>query len=122
MSSIGGSEKCKITDAKLHVLIVTLSTTDNVNLTKQWSERFKRSVYWNTYQTKPAQVTEKGKNLYEPLNASSQGVRGLFALAYFVAACAENVEAGTKDNKKYFLTREEIKNYNVWKKLLWSTN
>ena len=31
--------------AKLHVPIVTLSTKDNVNLTKQLSDRFKRSVY-----------------------------------------------------------------------------
>ena len=30
-----------------NVLIVTLSTKDNVNLTKQLNEEFKRSVYWN---------------------------------------------------------------------------
>ena len=35
LSSAGDSEKFKITDAKLHVPIVTLSTKDNVNLTKQ---------------------------------------------------------------------------------------
>ena len=28
---------------------VTLSTKDNVNLTKQLNEGFKRSVYWNEY-------------------------------------------------------------------------
>ena len=37
LSSDGDSEKFKITDAKLHARIVTLSTEDNVNLTKQWS-------------------------------------------------------------------------------------
>ena len=62
--------KCKITDAKLHVPIVTLSTKDSVNLTKQLTEGFKRSVYWNSYQTKPARVIEKGKNIYELLNSS----------------------------------------------------
>ena len=35
----------KITSTKLYVLIVTLSTKDNVNLTKQLNEGFKRSVY-----------------------------------------------------------------------------
>ena len=30
-----------------NVPIVTLSTKDNVNLTKQLNEEFKRSVYWN---------------------------------------------------------------------------
>ena len=45
--------------------------------------------------------------------ASFQGIRRLFVLAYVVAAGAANDEAGIKDNKKYFLPREEIKNYNV---------
>ena len=42
----------KITNTKLYVPIVTLSTKDNLNLTKQINERFKRPVYWNEYKTK----------------------------------------------------------------------
>ena len=61
MSSAGDSAKFEITDAKLHVPIVTLSTKNSVNLTKQLSEWFKWSVYWNSYQTNPAKVIEKGK-------------------------------------------------------------
>ena len=95
LSSVGNSAEFEITDAKLHVLIVTLSTKDSVNLTKQLSEGFKRSVYWNNYQRKPSKVTEKGKNRCELLNASFQGVRRLFVLAYVV---------------------------NRWRKLLQSTN
>ena len=110
LSSSGDSAKFEITDAKLHVPIVTLSTKDSVNLTKQLSEGFKRSVYWNSYQTKVAKLTEKGKNVYELLNASFQGVRRLFVLAYVVAT---NDEAGIKDNRKYFLPRGEINNDNV---------
>ena len=113
LSSAGDSAKFEITDAKLHVPIVTLSTKDSVNLTKQLSEGFKRSVYWNNYQTKPAIVIEKGTNIYELLYASFQDVRRLFVIAYIVAAGAANDEAGIKDNKKYFLPRGEIKNYNV---------
>ena len=64
LSSDGDSAKFNIADAKLHVLIVTLSIKDNVNLTKQLSGVFKRSVYWNSYQTKTAKVKEKGKNIY----------------------------------------------------------
>ena len=90
-----------------------MSTKDSVNQTKQLSERFKRSVYWNSYQTKPAKVIEKRKKIYELLNASLQGVRRLFVLAFVVAAGAANDEAGIKENKKYFLPRGEIKNYNV---------
>ena len=104
--------KFAITDAKLHVPIVTLSTKDSANLTKQLNEGFKRSVYWNSYETKPAKVIEQGKNIYELLNASFQGVKRLFVLAYFIAD-GGNDEAGIKSNKKYFLPRGEIKNYNV---------
>ena len=32
-------------------------------------------VYWNNYQTIPAKVIEKGKNIYELLSALFQGVK-----------------------------------------------
>ena len=57
--STGDSAKLEITDAKLHVPIVTFSTKDSANLTKQLKEGFKRSIYWNSYETKPAKVIEK---------------------------------------------------------------
>ena len=38
LSNAGDSSKFKITDAKLQVPIVTLSTKGNVNLTKQLSD------------------------------------------------------------------------------------
>ena len=112
MPSAGNSAKFAITDAKLHVPIVTLSTKDSENLTKQLNKGFKSSVYWNSYETKPAKLIEQGKNIYELLNASFQGVKRLFVLAYFIAD-GGNDEAGIKSNKKYFLPRGEIKNYNV---------
>ena len=70
LSSTENSAKFKITDAKLHVPIVTLSFKDTVNLKKQQSDGFKRSVYWNSYQTIPAKVMNKGTNIYELLSAS----------------------------------------------------
>ena len=109
--------KFAITDAKLHVPIVTLSTRDSENLRKLLNKGFKRSVYWNSYETKPAKVIEKGKNLYELLNASFQGVKRLFVLAYVVAEPvgdnAADDTAGIKNNKKYFLPIGNIKNYKV---------
>ena len=42
----------QITSTKLYVPVVTLSTKDNENLTKQLDEGFKGSVYWNEYQSK----------------------------------------------------------------------
>ena len=89
-----------------------MCTKDSANLTKQLNEGFKRSAYWNSYETRPAKVVEQGKNIYELLNVSFQGVKRLFVLAYFIAD-GGNDEAGIKSNKKYFLPRGEIKNYNV---------
>ena len=108
LSSARNSSKLEITDAKLHVPIVTLSTKDSANLAKQLNEGFKRSVCWKSYEIKPGKVIEQGKNLYELLNASFQGVRRLFVLAYVVAAGAGNDEASIKDNRKYFLSKGEL--------------
>ena len=95
-------------DTKLHVPIVILSTKDNVNLTKQLNDRFKRSVYWNNYQTIPVKVIEKGKNIKELLSVSFQVVKRLFVLAYFIAQNDANNKAGIKYNKNYFLPRRLI--------------
>ena len=102
--------KFKTADAEFHVPVVTLSTKESVHLTKQLSQGFKRSTYWNNYQTKSEKVIEKGTNLYELLNVSFQGVS---VVAYAVAAGTANDEAGIRANKNYFLPRRQIKNYNV---------
>ena len=56
LPSAGDSAKFETIDAKLHVPIVTLSTKNNVNLTQQLSDGFKRSVCWNNYQIIPTKV------------------------------------------------------------------
>ena len=56
LSSARTSARLEIIDAKLHVPIVTLSTKEYENLSKQLSEGFKRSVYWNSYETRPVKV------------------------------------------------------------------
>ena len=110
LSSDGDSAKFEITDAKLHVPIVTLSTKDSTNLTKQLSKGFKRPVYWNSYETRPAEVIEQGKNLYKLLNASIEGLKRLFVLTYAVTAGANaDEEAGTKGNKSIFFQEEKLK-------------
>ena len=50
-----------ITNTKLYVPIVTLSTKDNNNLTKQLNDGFKRSIYWNQYVSKPFPETPHKK-------------------------------------------------------------
>ena len=76
------SAKFKITQGKLHVPIVALSTKDYVNLTKQLSDGFKGSACWYNYQTIPTKVIYNQTNIYELLSASFQGVKRLFVLSY----------------------------------------
>ena len=110
LSIDGDPAKFKITDAKLYVPIVTLSTKDNVNLTKELNDGFKQLEQLKLEQLK---VMNKGANIYKLLSTSFQGVKRLFVLAYVIAANAENNEVGIKNNKKSFLQRGEIKDYNV---------
>ena len=75
----------KITDAKIYVLIVTLSEKDNVKLSKILSEGFKRSVYWNEYKVIDNKIEEIATNneekyIRELLDSSWQGVKRLFLL------------------------------------------
>ena len=105
LSSDGHSAKFKIMDTKLHVPIVTLSTKDSVNLIKQLSDGFKRSVYWNSYQAIPAKVLHYGTNMYGLHNASFRVVKRSFVLAYIIATDAANNEAGKKNKKRVFSSK-----------------
>ena len=47
------------------------------------------------------------------LSASFQAARRIFVLAYVIVANSADDEAGIKNNRKYFLPRGEIENYNI---------
>ena len=65
----------KITSTKLYVPIVTLSTKDNVNLTKQLNKGLKRSDQWNEYKSKTETKNLDDDNTKRfPLDVSFQGV------------------------------------------------
>ena len=61
LSNAKNTAKFAVTDTKLHVPIITLSTKDSANLAKQLNEGFERFVYWNSHETKPAKIIEQGK-------------------------------------------------------------
>ena len=113
MSNNDDETTFKTINTKLYVLIVTVSTKDNVNLTIQLNEGFKRPDYWNKYKTKIESKNLVDNNLTRfYLNASFQGVKRLFVLAF------HNTNDGDKkvernSHKKYFLPRVNITNYNV---------
>ena len=109
MSSVAGVTAYQITSTKFYVSIVTLSTKDNVNLTKQLNEGFRRSMFWNKYRSKIQTKNLDNNNVTRfPLDASFQGTNRLFVLAF------DNTDGNVnQENRKYFLPRVNITNYNV---------
>ena len=71
-----GDTPYKITNTKLYVPVVTLSSKDSVKLIKLLEEGFKRPGYWNKYQTNTETRDLENNNLTRfLLDASFQGVR-----------------------------------------------
>ena len=98
-----------ITDAKLYVPIVTLSIEDNGRLSKLLSEGFKGPVYWNKYKVIPNKTYNQNYYIRELLDASYQGVKRLFVLAYNNGANRTTADS----HQRYFLPRIKIENYNI---------
>ena len=102
----------EITSTKLYIPIMTLSTKDNVNLTKQLNEGFKRPVYWNEYKSKIEKKQANDQNLTRfLLDASFQGVNRLFILAFNKTDGANRVQRNSHRN--HYLPRLDITKYNV---------
>ena len=75
LPSDAGNTTFKIIYLKSYVSILTLSTKDNVKLTKQLSELFKRSVYWNQCKTAMESKNADDSNSTRPkIGATVQGV------------------------------------------------
>ena len=96
----------------MYVPIVTLSTENNVNLTKQLNEGFKRHVYCNEYKSKIESKNAEDNNPTRfPLETSFKGVNRLFAVAFNNTGSANRVQRDS--HRKYFLPRVNITNFNV---------
>ena len=75
----------KITNTKLYVPTVTLSSKDNVKLVKLLEEEFKRSVYQNEYQTKiKAKDLDDNSFTRFPFDATFQRVKRLFVFLLII--------------------------------------
>ena len=105
ISNSTGDGKFEITDTKLYVPVVTLSTKDNAKLLEQLESGFKGVVNWNRYLSKP-ELLAQNPNLHHLIEPSFQGVNRVFVLAF------EN-DAQRTVHSGYYLPNVEIKNYNV---------
>ena len=70
-----------ITNTRLYVPVVTLSTQENAKLLQQLKSGFKRVINWNKYLSKP-ELLARNPNLNHLVEPSFQGVNRLFVLAF----------------------------------------
>ena len=94
-----------ITDTKLYVPVVTLSTQENTKFLQQLKSGFKRVINWNKYLSKP-ELLAQNPNLNHLVEPSFQGVNRLLVLAF------ENDVDRISDDQ-YYLPTVEIKDYNI---------
>ena len=95
----------KITDTKLYVPVVTLSTKDDNNFLEQLKSGFKRTIKWNRYRSEMTSQT-KTNHLNCLINPTFIKVNRLFVLSF------ENEEDRTSFSK-YYLPQVETKDVNV---------
>ena len=94
-----------ITDAKLYVPVVTLSTEDNTKLLQQLKSGFKRTINCNKCQSDPKTYAQN-RYLNHLVDPTFQGVDRLFVLSF------EN-EDDRKSHSNFYLRKVTIKDYNV---------
>ena len=100
-----GEGKFAITETKLYVPAVTLSTKDNEKLLQQLKSSFKKTISWNKYESS-IKTFAQNRYLNYLINPSFQGVNRLFVLVF------EN-EIGRTSHSTYYLPKVETKDYNV---------
>ena len=81
ISSATGETKFAITETKLYVPVVTLSTQDNAKLLQQLKSGFKRTINWNKYESS-VKTFAQNRYLNYLINVSFQGVNRLFVLSF----------------------------------------
>ena len=95
----------KITDTKLYVPLVTLSTQENTKFLQQLKSGFKRVINWNKYLSKP-ELLAQNPNLNHLVEPSFQGINRLFVLTF-------EIDNDRTSDDRYFLPAVEIKDYNI---------
>ena len=102
ISSATGETKFKITETKLYVPVVTLSTEDNAKLLQQLKSGFKRTINWKKYESN-VKTFAQDRYLNHLINPSFQGVNRLLVLSF-------GNENNRTSHSTYYLRKVEIKN------------
>ena len=76
-----GLGRFEITDTKIYVPVVTLSTQENAKLLQQLKAGFKITIIWNKYQS-DSKTYAQNQYLNNLVDPSFQGVNKLFVLSF----------------------------------------
>ena len=103
----------QITDIKLYVPVVTLSTENDNKLSEQLKSGFKRTMKWNKYRSQMT-IQSNNNNLNSLIDPTFTKVKRLFVLSFARIAGENNT---TKDHRNsfshYYLPNVEIKDFNI---------
>ena len=94
-----------ITDGKLYLPVVTLSSDDNGKLSQQLKSEFKRRINWNRCQSKTS-TQVLNQHLDYLIKSNIQGVNRPFILTF-------DVNPNRSVNYRYYLPTIKIEDYNV---------
>ena len=99
ITNSAGAGRFEITDTKLYVLVVTLSTQDNTKLLQQLKSCFKKAINWNKYQSDP-KTYARNQYLNQLIDPSFQRM---------------NIEIvdDRRSHLNQYLPKVEVKYYNV---------
>ena len=98
----------QITDTKLYVPVVTLSTKNDKKLLEQLKLGFKETVKWNKYRSKMT-IQSNNNNLNYLIDPAFTKVNRLFVLSF-----ARNAERDRRDYfSHYYVPNVEIIDFNV---------
>ena len=95
----------KITETKLYVPVVTLSTEDDNNFLEQSKSEFKRTIKWKKYRSEMTNQT-KSNNLNYLIDPTFSKVSRLFVLSF-------KIEEDRASFSSYYTPKVEIKDLNV---------
>ena len=102
------SAKFQINNAKLYVLVITLSINNNIKCLKNIKQGFKRTISWNEHMSEITTQTNNN-NLAYLIDPTFRNINRLFLLSLRNG----NNDPTTNSFDKYYMLLAEIKDFNA---------
>ena len=105
--------KFKITDTKLHALVVTLSKENDIKRLEQLKLGFKRTIKWNKYRLQMT-IQPQNNNVNYLIDPTFTNVNRLFVLSFQRITGENNTTKDRRDSfSHYYPPNIKMKDFNV---------